>query len=216
MTYTRIKTINGKQYKYLVTGKRIGGIVQQKVVKYLGPVNPIYKIGKPRKKPNASIYARQVTPEEKIALETATKSTNAFTRDRAKIILLSSQRLFAKQIAEKINCEARKVRNAIKEFDKKGLMALKRGKARGAIPKFMPATKQIILLHFSKQPKDFGLHFTAWTLPRFRKHLIDYKVVDTISIEKVRQILDEAGARLKKSKRWQYSPDKDFHKKNLQ
>lgn len=215
MTYTRIKTINGKQYKYLVTGKRIGGIVQQKVIKYLGPVNPIYRIGKPRKKSNASIYVRQITPEEKIVLETATKSTNAFTRDRAKIILLSSQRLFTKQIAEKTNCEARKVRKAIKEFDKKGLMALERGKAKGAIPKFTEVTKKVILMHFSQKPSKFNYHFTTWTLPRFRNHLIDYKVVDSISIEKVRQILDEANVRLKRSKRWQYSPDKEFHKKNL-
>ena len=55
MAYTRIKTINGKSYKYLVTGKRVEGNVQQKVVKYLGPVNPIYKIGKKREKSNASI-----------------------------------------------------------------------------------------------------------------------------------------------------------------
>ena len=70
-------------------------------------------------------------------------------------------------------------------------------------------------MHFSKQPRDFGLHFTTWTLPRFRNHLVNYKVVESISIERLRQILDEAGARLKRSKRWQYSPDKDFDKKNF-
>ena len=71
-------------------------------------------------------------------------------------------------------------------------------------------------MHFSQKPSKFNCHFTAWTLPRFRNHLMDYKVVDSISIEKVRQMLDEAGARLRRSKRWQYSPDKDFGKKNLQ
>lgn len=53
---------------------------------------------------------------------------------------------------------------------------------------------------------------SRWTLPRFRKHLMDSKVVDKISVEKVRQIINKAGAKLKKSKRWQYSPDKDFLK----
>ena len=181
MTYTRIKTINGRSYKFLVAGKRIEGKVQQKVVKYLGPINPIYKIGKKRAKTNASVYARTLTEQEKTELNKATKSSIAFVRDRAKIILMSSQRLFAKQIAN--NDEIK---------------------------------KKITLMHFSKTPMSFGYHFTTWTLPRFAKHLIDYKVVDSISIEKVRQILDEAGARLKRSKRWQYSPDKDFYKKNLQ
>jgi transposase len=216
MAYTRIKTINGKKYKYLVTGKRIEGDVKQKVVKYLGPVNPIYKIGSKRGKTNASVYARDLTDQEKTELNKSTKSCGAFTRDRAKIILMSSQKLFAKQIAEKLSCEERKVRKAIREFNNKGLLALQRGKAKGAIPKFDEIKKKIMLMHFSKKPSEFGLHFTAWTLPRFRKHLIDYKVVDSISIEKVRQILMQAGAKLERSKRWQYSPDKEFHKKNLQ
>ena len=215
MAYTRIKTINGKSYKYLVTGKRVEGNVQQKVVKYLGPVNPIYKIGKKREKSNASIYVRVLTEQEKIELNKSTKSNNAFTRDRAKIILLSSQEMFAKQIAHNLSCEARKVRNAIKKFNDKGLESLRRGKAKGAVPKFDGVKKKIILMHFSKTPMSFGYHFTTWTLPRFTKHLIEYHVVESISVEKVRQILDEAGARLKQSKRWQYSPDKDFHKKNL-
>ena len=215
MTYTRIKTINGRSYKYLVTGKRIEGNVQQKVIKYLGPVNPIYKIGKKREKTNASVYVRTLTEYEKSELAKSAKSNNAFTRDRAKIILLSSQRLFAKQITGKLNCEERKVRKAIKDFNSKGLQALHRGKAKGAIPKFTDTTKKIILMHFSKKPSEFDLHFTTWTLPRFKTHLIDYKVIESISIETIRQIVIEAGAKLERSKRWQYSPDKEFHKKNL-
>lgn len=214
MTYTRIKTINGRSYKYLVAGKRIDGNVQQKVVKYLGPVNPVYKIGKKREKTNASVYARALTEHEKAELVKSAKSSKSFTRDRAKIILLSAQKLFAKQIAEKIGCEARKVRKAIRDFNEKGLDASQRGKAKGAIPKFDKVKTQIILMHFSKQPKSFGHHFTTWTLPRFRKHLIDYNIVESISIERLRQILMKAGAKLKRSKRWQYSPDKEFDKKN--
>jgi len=214
MSYIRTKTINGKQYKYLVTGKRVGGTVQQKVVKYLGPVNPIYKIGGKRKKSNASIYVRPLTEEENGKLKRATKSNNAFVRDRARIIILSSERYFAKQIAEKIDCEARKVRKAIKAFNEKGLAVLQRGRAKGAVPKFTESNKKVILLHFSKEPRKFGYHFTTWTLPRFRKHLIDYKVVESISIETLRQIIIKAGGKLKRSKRWQHSPDKECDKKN--
>ena len=216
MAYTRIKTINGKSYKYLVTGKRVDGNVQQKVVKYLGPLSPIYKIGHKREKTNASVYVRTITEIEKSGLEKATKSSSSFVKDRANIILLSSQKLFAKQIASKVSCESRKVRIAIKNFNSKGLKALQKGKAKGATPKFTEVTKKIILMHYSKKPSEFKLHFTSWTLPRFNKHLIDYKVVESISIETLRQILMKAGAKLERSKRWQYSPDKEFHKKNLQ
>lgn len=42
MAYERIKMVNGKPYRYLVEGKRINGKVVQKVVKYIGPVEPVY------------------------------------------------------------------------------------------------------------------------------------------------------------------------------
>lgn len=214
MAYIEIKTINGKQYKYLRKTVRDGKKMRHMTLKYLGPVNPVYKVGK-RHKSNASIYVRDLTDEEKSKLKKATKSNNVFIRDRARIILLSSERFFARQIAEKISCDARKIRKAIKDFNKKGIDALQRGKAKGAIPKFLESTKKIILMHYSKNPRQFNYHFTTWTLPRFQKHLTDYNVVDSISIETLRKILICAGAKLKRSKRWQYSPDKEFDKKNL-
>ena len=212
MTYTRIKTVSGKKYKYLVSGKRVDGKVMQKVVSYLGPVEPIYKVKK-RKKTNASVFAREISKEEKKELEKGKKSSKAFVRDRAKIILLSSEKkLSSEQIAENAGCEARKVRAAIKAFNENGLKALEKKKAKGMEPKFTEEVKKKILEHFSKEPKEYGYAFTVWTLPRFRKHLMESKVVEKISVEKVRQIINKAGAKLKKSKRWQYSPDKDFLK----
>lgn len=215
MSHIEIHTIKGRKYRYEVTNFRVGKSVKHKW-EYKGAVDPV---NKKRTNPNAgkkpSIFVRTISEEELKKLETAKKSNDAFTRDRTKIILLSSEKFDAKKIAEKVNCEARKVRSAIKCFNEKSLDALQKGKAKGAIIKFTPAIKRIILLHFSKQPKEFNLHFSAWTLPRFRQHLIEYKVVDSISIEMVRQILYSAGAKLKRSKRWQYSPDKDFDKKNL-
>ncbi|MFH1072133.1 MAG: helix-turn-helix domain-containing protein [Nanoarchaeota archaeon] len=214
MSYTRIKTIKGRQYKYLVSGVREGNSVRQKVIKYLGPVEPKYKIGKKREKTNASIYAREIKIDERAELDRATKNTQAFTRDRAKIIILSSQHLFSGQIAQKLSFDERKIRAAIKAFNSRGIQSLQRKKAPGAIQKFTPTIKQVILMHFSKEPHSFGEAFTTWTLPRFKKHLIEYNVVENISIEQLRQIIYRAGAKLKRSKRWQYSPDKDFHKKN--
>ena len=215
MAHTEIYTINGRKYRYEITNYRVGHKVKHKK-KYLGAVEPVNK----RRNPNAgrkpTIFLRTITEEDTKSLETAKKSSDAFTRDRAKILLLSSERLSVKQIAEKVSCENRKVKYAIKDFNEKGIAALQRGKAKGAIPKFDSTKKKIILMHFSQKPGRFSYHFTTWTLPRFRKHLIDYGVVESISIETVRQILDKAGAKLKRSKRWQYSPDKDFDKKNLQ
>lgn len=213
MTFVRIKTIQNKRYKYLVKNIRIKKKTIQKVIRYIGPVKPIYNNENKTNKPK--LFVRKLSDQEIEVLNKKKNSPVAFTKDRARIILASNRNCSCKQISKRLGFETRKIRTAVKTFNAKGLQCLVRGKAKGAPPKFTEATKKVILMHFSKQPKDFGLHFTTWTLPRFRKHLIDYKVVDSISIERLRQILDAAGARLKRSKRWQYSPDPEFDKKNL-
>lgn len=217
MAYIRIKTVYGRKYKYVVTGARLAGNgVRQKVLKYLGPVDPVYKkAGSGKRKTNASIYARRLSEDETAELKKAEKSESAFTKDRAKIILLSSLGLAPMEIAEKTGCEKRKARTAIREFNGKGLSALQRGKAKGSERKFDETVKKLILFHFSKRPReDFGLHFTTWTVSRLRDHLIERGVVKSISAESLRQILLSAKVRLERSKRWQYSPDPEFDKKN--
>ena len=211
-----IYKIRGRKYKYAVENYRAGKKVKHKKT-YIGALEPINKAKRKKgggRKP--VLFVRQITEEERAELMRNSKSQDAFIRDRARLILFSCQALRVKEIAGKMSCGIRKVRKAIKDFNKKGLAALQRGKAKGAVPKFDNVIKKMILMHFSQKPSKFNYHFTTWTLPRFTNHLIDYKVVESISIEKVRQILEEAGARLKRSKRWQYSPDKDFDKKNLQ
>lgn len=212
MSYIEIKTIAGKQYKYLMKSMREGDKMKKIFVKYLGPANPIYKTGKSRKT-NASIFVRKLNTEEKSKLKLALHSSNAFTKDRAKILLFSSERMSPSEIFKKINSDVRKVRRAIVDFNEKGLGALDRKKAKGAEPKFSETDKKIILIHFSKEPGDFKIPISYWTIPKFTKHLIDAKVVDSISQGTVKNILKKAGAKLERSKRWQYSPDKNFGEK---
>jgi len=213
MTYIEIKIINGRKYKYLRKSIREGDKVRHITIKCLGPVDPIYKTGRSRKT-NASIYVGLLGSMELKILKKATKSNIAFTRDRAKILLLSSKGFFAGQIADKIGCDARKVRKAIKAFNKEGLNALKRGKAKGTKPKFTKEQRAEMLGIASTEPKVLGLHFTTWSLPKLKRYFIEHKIVDSISIESIRQLLKSEGIKLKKSKRRQYSNDPDFAKKN--
>jgi hypothetical protein len=216
MVYIEVITIQGKKYKYLRMSVRMGKKMKKITLRCLGAVNPIYHKKVRKRRSNASIYTRQITEKEKIELTKALHSSNVFVRDRAKIFLLSAEKTSPVAIALKISCEARKVRIAIKAFNNEGLKALERKKARGAIPKFTEFDKKAILLHFSKNPREFGYPISAWTLPRFRKHLIEKRVADSIGYETVRRILLNAGAKLNQSKRWQYSPDKNFLRKKEQ
>jgi transposase len=217
--FERIKTIRGRKYRYLVENVRDGQKVKQKVVKYLGPVDPIYDKNRGKsvklRRTNASIYVRSLEKDEIKVLEKATKSSDAFKCGRAKILMLSFQGYFARQVAEKVGCEARKVRNAIKAFNKKGLKALERGKARGVKPKFTSDQRAEMLMVVCTEPNRLNLHFSTWSLPKLKRYFIEKKIVDSISIESIRQLLRSEGIKIKKSKRRQYSNDPDFAKKNF-
>jgi transposase len=63
------------------------------------------------------------------------------------------------------------------------------------------------------RPQDLGLPFTQWSLTKLRAYLIQEKVVDTISIERLRQILEEEGFSYQRSKTWKESTDPDFEAK---
>lgn len=217
MAFIEIKTIKGKQYKYLRKSVRKGDKVVHVNVEYLGPVEPVYKTGKSEKsrKSNASIFVRELTQEEHETLKKLTKSSDSFKRDRAKILLLSSEKEPSKQISEKTNCDVRKVRNTIISFNEKGMAALERGKAKGASIKFTDEQKAKMLKAVSIEPIKLGLHFTTWSLSKLRDYYLNESIVESISIESVRRLLISEGMRIKKSKRFQYSNDKEFDKKNL-
>ena len=168
-----VYTIKWRKYKYSVQNYRIGNKVRHKK-KYVGPVEPLNKAQRKKgqgRKPE--VFVKNFSKEENEAIEKSAKSEFAFTRDRAKILILSSRKVAANEIAKMYACGIRKVRAAIKNFNSKGLKTLQRGKAKGAVPKFDDVKKKIMLMHFSKTPMSFGYHFTTWTLPRFKKHLID-------------------------------------------
>jgi len=213
MTFIRTKDLKGHKYKYLVKNVRIDDKVMQKVVSYLGPINPIYMIKKKRKS-NAWLFARTPIGDEEKELRTALKSSSAFTKDRAQTILLSSQRYSCKEIAMGLCCDERKVRLAIKAFNEKGLKSLERGKAKGAKPKFTKEQHAKMLMIASTEPSKLNLHFTTWSLPKLKRYFIENKIVDYISLESVRRLMKSEGIKIRKSKRFQYSNDPEFAKKN--
>ncbi len=217
MAFTEIKTIKGKQYKYRRKSVRKGDKVVHPNIEYLGPVEPVYRTGKSKKprKSNASVFVRELTQEEDETLKKLTKSSDSFKRDRAKILLLSSEKEPSKQIAEKTNCDVRKVRNAINSFNDKGMVALERGKAKGALLKFTDEQRAKMLKAASTEPIKLGLHFTTWSLSKLRDYYLKESIVQSISLESVRRLLKSEKMKIKKSKRFQYSNDEEFDKKNL-
>ena len=207
-------TIQGKKYRYQVTNYRVGTKIKHRR-KYIGPVNPVY--GKQRKKGGgrkASVYARAITDEERAKLETAQRSNNAFARDRAKIILLSSQRKNSKTICTETRREIRSVLEAIHSFNAKGVACLEQAKRSGRKPVFSQEQRARIVEAVNTDPRKLGKNFSLWSLPKLKEHAISTGIVANISIEGMRRILLKGNKKYKKSRRWLYSNDPDFFKKS--
>ena len=71
------------------------------------------------------IFVRTLSKEEREALEEGLRSSEAFVLRRCQILLASARGERAPQIAKNLGCGQQTVRDAIHDFNKRGLDALK-------------------------------------------------------------------------------------------
>ena len=83
------------------------------------------------------IFVRPLSDTEKEQLETALRSSDAFVMRRAQIILASSRGERASTIARSLGCGSQTVRDAIHDFEARGVDALV---AKSSRPLREPAT----------------------------------------------------------------------------
>ena len=76
------------------------------------------------------IFVRELLKEEREALEAGLRSSDAFVLRRCQILLASSKGERPPRIAENLGCAQQTVRNAIHEFNGRGLGALSPGSSR--------------------------------------------------------------------------------------
>ncbi len=162
------------------------------------------------------IFVRELSKKEREALEVGLRSSDAFVLRRCQILLTSSKGERPPRIAENLRCAAQTVRNAIHEFNERGLGALRAGSSR---PREVHAAfdedgAEALreLLHHS--PREFGKHTSLWTLAdaaqvSFEEGLTQRRV----SGETIRATLWRLGVRWERAKRWIESPDPEYARK---
>jgi hypothetical protein len=164
------------------------------------------------------IYVREITRDEQRVLETGLRWSDAFTLRRCQILLASQGRLKAGQIAEQLHCNDQTVRNAIYDFNAKGLAALIPGSSRPQTihPAFDAAGVEQLRAMLHRSPRDFGKPTSLWTLAlaaevAFAEGLSSHQV----SAETIRATLVRFGLKWRRAKRWITSPDPAYElKKN--
>ena len=135
---------------------------------------------------------------------------------RAQIILASHRGERASQIAHSLGCGQQTVRDAIHDFNRRGLDALVAGSSR---PKqthraFEEEQSEALLGLLHQDPANFGKEGAFWTLEYAAEVSFEEGITQRrVSGETIRATLARLGVRWERAKRWIESPDPEYARK---
>jgi transposase len=161
----------------------------------------------------AKVAARKLRPWEGRKLQLMKRQlSNAVNSRHARIILLSRGGLDNWAIAERIGCSATWVRQIIHRFNRDdidGIIWYPYYCARAGPRKFLAdVTEQIAEVALSSPKVLIGM--SVWSLPKLRDYLVAQKIVLSISVEALRQILKGRRIHWRHTKTWKDSTDPQF------
>jgi transposase len=162
------------------------------------------------------VVARRLRPWEGRTLKRMKRQTsNAVNSRHARIVLLSTGGVCNREIGERIGCTPTLVRRIIHRFNNGGTEAIEWYPyycRRGGPRKFLAEmTEQIAEVALSPPRQLIGM--TVWSLSKLRAYLIEQKIVASISLEWLRQILRRRRIRWRHTKTWKESHDPAFWRK---
>lgn len=163
------------------------------------------------------IFVRELSKEERKALEVGLRSSDVFVLRRCQILLASARGERAPQIAENLGCGSQTVRNAIHAFNEEGLIeALEPGSSRPKRIHFafdrQKAEALREMLHHS--PREFGKESSLWTLEFAAEVSFERGITrERVSGETIRATLARLGVRWMRAKKWISSPDPEYARK---
>jgi transposase len=162
------------------------------------------------------IFVRTFSKEERNPASRASRSSDAFVLRRCQILLASSRGERAPRIAENLGCGSQTVRNAIHDFNERGLGALRAGSSR---PKEVHAAfdeggAESLRQMLHHRPSEFGKEGTFWTLSMAAEVSFEEGITERrVTGETIRATLSRLGVRWERAKRWMESPDPAYARK---
>lgn len=137
-----------------------------------------------------ALYTRTLKQQERCALEAHLGAPEEdLPAHRLQIIMLSAAGKRVPEISEEVHLHPINVRKWIHRFNEHGLDGLRSGKSPGRPPVFSEVQRNQIVEIASTIPRALGLHDSRWSLQRLRRYLMERRIVDQISVETIRQIL---------------------------
>lgn len=156
------------------------------------------------------LYVHKLRPDEREALEAGLRSQEAFTLRRCQILLASNEGQKPSVIAKNLRCASQTVRNAIHDFEQRGLACLEHGSnAPLSVEPVLTAEKreQIrAILHQS--PRNFGKPSSLWTLKLLAEVCHEQGLSQNqLSAPTILDAIVCLGVNWKRAKHWVVSPD---------
>jgi len=163
------------------------------------------------------IFVRTLSKDERKRLQAGLRSKDAFTLRRSQMLLASSRGNEVQHIAGNLGCGEQTVRDAIHDFDERGLDALiaKSSRPREVHAAFDQQSAEAVREMLHRSPREFGYDTSLWTLDlaaqvSFEEGLTQRRVSgETIRATLVRLL----GVRWQRAKRWITSPDPLYERK---
>ncbi len=137
-----------------------------------------------------ALYVQNLSEEEQKQIEALIcEPEDDLPVNRLLIILLSAEGKSVPEISQTVSLHPINVRKWIHRYTANGVSGLRSGKSPGRPPLFTTTQRRQISKIASTSPRSLGLNFSRWSLQRLRRYLIEQGVVDRISIETIRQIV---------------------------
>src|SRR5215212_3241083 len=145
------------------------------------------------------------------------RSKDTFTMRRSQMLLASSRGECAPKIASKLGCASQTVRDAIHDFNQRGLLSLA---AESSRPKktrdaFDQQSSEALREMLHRSPREFGYESSLWTLDMAADVAFEEGLTESrVSGETIRATLSRLlSVRWMRAKRWITSPDPLYERK---
>lgn len=154
------------------------------------------------------VYVRDIRDVEGRRLQSILRrSRDRIKVRRAQVILASAQGFKVPAIAKQFYFSPQHVRTIIKAFNEDGFEALS-AKPRSGRPVTFSEEQRSLVIETALCPPDLlGRPFRNWSLAKLREYLIEERIVDSIALETIRQMLRRAQVRLQRTKTWKECND---------
>lgn len=120
---------------------------------------------------------------------------------RAAVVLDAASGMTVPQISQSQSVHQTYVRKILNDFNVVGLASIGNRYGQGRPVIFDDIVTREIIQVVTSPPRQWGLPFTVWSVAKLGDHLMAHGVVNSISIEWLRQILLDAKSRRRRPRR---------------